>query len=136
MEIDLDLSGVEALRAELEEIETTVGRESVWRVTVSADYAKYLETGTRDMPAYPFFRPAIREFQARGNAFLRKHGFDIEEADSAADAVSMVALSLEAQMKQNVTAQAAGGRSPGTHPEHPKVQTGNLRSSISARRVR
>lgn len=88
------------------------------------------------MQPYPFFRPAIREAQAKGLGFIEEFANMPAEEMSAADLVTALALGLEAQLKRNVTAQAAGGRSPGVHPEHPRVQTGNLRASIKSTRLR
>jgi hypothetical protein len=89
------------------------------------------------MPPYPFFRPAIRELEADPEGFiLDNSGYSsIEEIPSADQIIEAVAFGLERQIKQNATA-AAGDRSPGTHPDHPKVQSGNLRASISATRIR
>jgi len=88
-------------------------------------------------PPYPFFRPAIRELEANPEAFLIKNteldGFG--DIDSTEELIESIALSLEAQMKKNATAQGTG-RSPGTHPEHPKRQSGNLVNDIGYTRVR
>lgn len=40
----------------------------------------------------------------------------------------------EAQMKKNANANRSG-RSPGTHPDHPVPDTGNLVARIQARRI-
>ena len=41
-------------------------RELTWRVTAHADYAVYVEMGTRNMTAQPYLDPALRQ----GEAFL------------------------------------------------------------------
>jgi hypothetical protein len=87
-------------------------------------------------PPYPFFRPAVRELRANPEAFILKNT-QLDAVDgirSADEAVEIVARALESQIKRNATANAPN-RSPGTDPEHPKVQTGNLRASVQAVRV-
>lgn len=133
---DLDLSGDELLGAKLRELEERGDGEPVWNVGVGAEYAVFLEFGTRHMPPYPYFRPALREFKANPEAFIAKNtGTTLAEIDTTEDLVESVALALERQIKINATAQA-GGRSPGVNPDHPSVQTGNLRASISAQRLK
>jgi hypothetical protein len=85
---------------------------------------------------YPFFRPAIREFKANPEAFILKNTElnALDGVDSADEMVRTVAFALEAQMKRNANANQ-GNRSPGTHPDHPVVQTGNLVARISATRI-
>jgi len=89
------------------------------------------------MPPYPFFRPAVREFQANPESFiLDKTDFgSIDEIQGTKQMVEAVATALQRQIQINATAQASG-RSPGTAPDHPQVQTGNLRSSIKVQRVK
>jgi hypothetical protein len=62
-------------------------------------------------------------------------GRDIESMDDVDDVVESVAIALAEKMGINVAAQATGGRSPGTHPLHPKIRTGNLVRSISVSRI-
>ncbi len=134
-DIDLEVDGLENVFEELEELEDDWGDDPVWLVGAKAEYAVYLEFGTRDMPPYPFFRPAIREFQADPEAFIDEHTQttlgEIEDAESLTKAI---ANALERQIKINATAEASG-RSPGVDSDHPQVQTGNLRAGIEARRV-
>jgi len=87
------------------------------------------------MPPYPFFRPALREFKANPEAFVRDNlGVTLSNADNIDEVIERVANALETQMKKNATAEGPG-RSPGVNPEHPQVQSGNLRRSIKARRI-
>jgi len=90
------------------------------------------------MPPYPWFRPAIREFQANPQPFVlantRFNSF--EEIPDGDTLVKAVATALENKMTDNVNAQKANARSPGTDPEHPKRDIGNLTASIQAVRVK
>jgi len=87
-------------------------------------------------PPYPFVRPAIREFKANPRTFITDNTEfgSIGEIDSVDELVRSVAFALESQMKKNATANSTD-RSPGTHPNHPQVDTGTLRASISAIKV-
>jgi len=89
------------------------------------------------MPPYPFFIPAVREFRANPESFiLDKTDFgSIDEIQGTKQMVEAVATALQRQIQINATAQASG-RSPGTAPDHPQVQTTNLRSSIQVQRVK
>lgn len=88
------------------------------------------------MPPYPFMRPAVNEFKAGPEQFVRKHaGVEVDEVESADRMVQVVAFAFETAVTQNANANAPD-RSPGTDPEHPKVQTGTLVNSIQAERVR
>jgi len=159
--IDLDDTSVKQNLRELKEQYET---EPFWVVESGAEYSIYLEFGrgpvepTGDTkalrfenedgeiiyraraeghPPYPFFEPAIREFEANPESFLLDNTElgGLDEIDSTEELIRNVARALEGQMKRNATAQAPN-RSPGTHPEHPRVESGNLRARISARRVR
>jgi hypothetical protein len=129
--MDLSLTGTAAALTAVEELRDWLhGRE--WVVGSDAKYAVYLELGTSQMPAYPFFEPAIKQFDADPNAFVERHANQsVDDADSVNEVTRLVAQSLEKQMKINAAAEQSG-RSPGTHPSHPQVQSGNLRGSIKA----
>lgn len=161
MNIDFDLEGDEELQLEFEELEEDGTSDAAYRVVSNAEYSVPLEFGRGPIeapegsaipietdsgtifrkrvsghPPYPFFRPAVREAQLDLAVLLRKTIQKTPDMASSTDEfVKWVALGLETQMKRNVTAQATG-RSPGTHPEHPKVQTNNLRSRIQSQRIR
>ena len=104
-------------------------------VGTDVEYAIHLEFGTSKMDSYPIFRPAVKEFEADPNGFLAKNGQDTD-IESTQEAVKKVAFALERQVKKNAAAAQESGRSPGTDPNHPEVQTGNLRGGIQAQRVR
>jgi hypothetical protein len=161
-DLDVELNGLEELIAGLENLEEKGSTDAVYEVSSTADYSVPLEFGRgpieaqdaealrfRDEngdviyrtsvsghPPYPFFRPALREFQANPDRFLRDTvGITSDEAKNAQDLLRLIGLSLETQIKINSNANQ-GGRSPGTHPDHPVVDTGNLRASISSNRIR
>jgi len=135
-EFDLELDDT-SVREALDDLREAGGSDRVEVVGSNVEYAVYLELGTEDMPPYPWFRPAIREFRANPERFITDEtGYSsLDEIPSADALVTAVAESLVAQLKKNVTAQGSVDRSPGTDPEHPKVQTGTLRNSIQAVRV-
>lgn len=121
----------------LESVQIRFDDDVAYVVGTNVEYALYLETGTSKMPAYPWFRPAIEEFRRSPRAFVAKNTqTSLAEIDSMEAAVTAVALALERQMVENVSADRGGGRSPGTDPDHPRRQTGNLAASISAERIR
>jgi hypothetical protein len=131
---DIDLDDTE-VRASLEELKHDATTEREYRVGTNVEYAVYLEFGTRYMPPYSFFRPALRELDANPNAFIARHtNTTVDAIDDADTLVQTLALALERAITQNANANASG-RSPGTDPEHPKVQTSNLVNSIQATRI-
>lgn len=134
--LDIDLEGAIDLQETFEDLEDEWTTDTTFVVESGAEYAIYVEMGTEDMPPYPYFRPAIREFQAKPRSFVLDNTAysSFEEIENGDKLVQAVARALESQMKTNATAEAPG-RSPGTHPDHPQVQTTNLRSRIKARRV-
>jgi len=136
VQLDIDVSGIIDVSETIEDLKPQVGETEVWRVKVGAPYGIYLERGTRHHPPYPFFKPAIRQFQATPRTFVFKNlGRDINRMDDVSDVVEAVAEALALQMRINVAAQRLSGRSPGTHPAHPQIRTGQLQDSISATRI-
>lgn len=136
-EIDLSLDGIGPLRERLAELEDDVESDAVYVVGDNTSYGVHLEQGTEFFPPYPWFRPAIREFQANPEGFIRDNtGYSsIDEIPTADALVEAVAHALQSQMEANVSAASASDRSPGVHPEHPQVDTGALKASINATRV-
>lgn len=160
----MNLSGLEELREDLEGLESRWEDEPVWAVGTNANYAKPLEFGRGPItpkqaealrfeidgevvfaqrveghPPYPFFRPALREFEANPEGFIRDTtAYDrIEDIPTIEVFVETAASALTNRMRDNVNAQdPSGDRSPGTHPDHPKRDTGNLTNSIQATRVK
>jgi hypothetical protein len=96
-----------------------------------------LEFGTEDMPPYSWFRPAIREFKANPETFITDNTeYPSVDAIPTVDTfVTAVAVALQSQMEKNVSAMSSTDRSPGVDPDHPKVDTGTLKNSISAQRI-
>lgn len=157
MRIDFELDGMQSLREDLRDLEERYGEASARVVNSGAEYSVQLEYGRGPIeaksadalrfenddgeviyrtsvsghPPYPFFYPAVREFQAAPEAFiLRNSGLDsLEALQSTDDLVEAIASALQSQMRANANANRSG-RSPGTHPEHPEVQTGNLVAQI------
>jgi len=135
---DLNIDGVQATAQRFRELEEQYEGDGVtYIVGTNVEYAVYLEFGTEKMPPYPFFRPAVREYKANPERFIQKNTElgGVDEVESTERLVGIIARALENQMKVNATAQAGSGRSPGTDEEHPKVDTGTLRSSILAVRI-
>lgn len=131
------LVGYSSILSGLEELTDQVGGDTVYVVGTSVEYGVHLEFGTRKMQQYPWLRPAVREFKSNPERFVSKHANkSVDDLESADDAVRTVALALEKRMKMNVSAGDVSSRSPGTEGGHPKVQTGNLRASIEAEKVR
>lgn len=135
---DLSLDGADNLTRKFAEVKQRGEGDRVDVVGTNVEYGIYLEMGTEDMPPYPWFRPAIREFKANPERFILDNtGYSsIDNIPSANHLIGAVSSALERQMKNNVSADRSADRSPGTHPEHPKVDTGNLRASIQAVRVK
>jgi len=136
-DFEIDLSGMAELQDTIDDLKDDYGESPVYVVGTNVEYGVYLEFGTRDMPPYAWFRPAIREFKANPTTFILENtGWNsIDEIPSTKELVRAVANALENQMKDNVNAQDANGRSPGTHPDHPKRQSGNLTADIEAERI-
>lgn len=132
---DIDLDDT-AVRQRVRELKDDYADNPVFSVGTNVEYAVYLEFGTRDMPPYPFFRPAVWELKANPEAFLSKHTDSaISDIDSTDEMVQTVALALERAITQNANANAPD-RSPGTHPDHPEIDTGTLVNSIQAKRIK
>ena len=91
------------------------------------------------MPPYPWFRPAIKEFQADPENFIEENT-DYQSIDAIPTAdklVEALAFALQSKMEDNVNAQdPSRDRSPGTDPEHPKRDLGTLTNSIKATRIK
>jgi len=133
-ELELDDTG---LREALDDLKETGTSDRVEVVGTTVEYGVYLEIGTEDMPPYPWFRPAVREFRANPESFIIDNtGYtSVEEIPSADALVTAIAQALVNQMEHNVSAASSSDRSPGTHPEHPKRDTGTLVNSIQAVRT-
>lgn len=156
--IDLDLEGFADLRESFNDLEDKYGEASTRIVTSGAEYSIHLEYGRGPIeaddgealrftdedgnviyrtrvsghPPYPFFYPAVAEYRANPETFLLKNTelSGLDAIQSTDDLIESVASALQQQMRRNANANRSG-RSPGTHPEHPKVDTGNLVARIT-----
>jgi hypothetical protein len=138
VDIDLDLDGVQGLQERINDLEDRYDQDPIYAVGTNVEYGVYLEFGTEDMPAYSWFRPAIREFERDPEGFIQDTTdfAGVDEINTTKEMVEAVATGLANRMKDNVNAQdPTGDRSPGTHPDHPKRDTGNLTASIQAVRI-
>jgi len=115
---------VEAQEADALRFENEAG-ETIYRTRVSGH------------PPYPFFRPAVREFEANPIDFITDNtGFSsLREIPNGDTLVKAIANALVSQMEKNASADSASDRSPGTHPNHPVRDTGTLVASLGAQRV-
>lgn len=132
--IELDTSKV---RRQLDDLKDNWRSERVYTVGTNVEYAIYLEMGTRHMPPYPFFRPAIVQFEADPEGFITGNTAfsSFREIPSADTLVKATATAFENQITANASALSGLDRSPGVHPDHPKRVTGNLAASIQAERL-
>jgi len=133
-EIELDTSSV---RRQLNDLEEEWESNRVYKVGTNVEYALYVEYGTRHMPPYPFFRPALVQFEADPEGFITGNTAfsSMQEIPDADTLVKATATAFENQITKNASALSGGDRSPGVHPDHPKRVTGNLAASISAQRI-
>lgn len=119
----MEVLGAEALEEAFEELADGLV-EDQYEVGTDLDYGGYLEVGTSRHPPYPWLGPAIAHIGS----------MPIEEAlgltDDPEDLLETIAQLTAEQARINVSAGSRSGRSPGTHPAHPQVQSGDLRDSI------
>jgi len=154
--IGFDMDGFGDVLESINDLQDKYGEASARIVNSGADYSAILEFGRGPIeadgealrfenedgdviyrtsvsghPPYPFFIPAVREFEANPETFILKNSAldSMDAIESTDDAVEAIAASLQAQMRKNANANRSG-RSPGTHPDHPKVDTGNLVARI------
>lgn len=159
-DIDLELDGVKSLRGTIDTLEERWTTESVYVVGTDKEYGVTLEFGRGPIeaedgsalrfedasgntifrkrvsghPPYPWFKPAVREFNANPEQFIRANtDFNSIDAIQSADKlVTTVAVALQTQMEKNASANTSSDRSAGTHPDHPQRDTGALVASIQA----
>jgi len=136
-DIDLDLLGANELQVEFDRLKEAGESDRAYVVGSNVEYGVFLEFGTRKMPPYSWFRPAVREFKANPEDFITDNtGYtSVDEIPSTDALVDAVANALVNQMENNVSAGSSVDRSPGTVPEHPKRDTGTLVNSITAVRL-
>ena len=135
IDLDIDTGKVKAAFKELKE---RGEGDAVYVTGTNVEYAIFLERGTEDMPPYPFFGPAVREFQAQPESVIRRNtGYNsIDEIPTTNEVVEAAAEAIANQATKNASALGGGSRSPGVDADHPKRVTGNLAADISAVRVR
>jgi len=155
--INLDMDGFGDVLGEIERLKQKYGEASARIVNSGAEYSAILEFGRGPVeadsaqalqfqdedgntiyrtevsghPPYPFFYPAVREFEANPESFILGNSAldSLDAIESTDDAVEAIANALQSQMRRNANANRTG-RSPGTHPEHPVTDTGNLVARI------
>jgi len=162
VDFDLELDGNIDLQETFEDIEADWSDAPTYKVGTNAEYAVHLEFGRGPVraegdgylkfevdgetifrkevsghPPYPFFRPAIREFQANPRTFVLDNTAysSFQEIQNVKQLVRAVASALSKQMENNASARSSTNRSRGTHPEHPVRDTGNLVASINFQRI-
>lgn len=120
-DLDLNIRGLDALEAELEERQARWASGGEWVVGTAVEYSVYLEYGTSRMDPKPFFRPALNEARWKGiPAFIDDHTRkDPDDITSAAELVKTLALALERRVKEIITIRGL-------------VDTGTLRASVQA----
>lgn len=161
--IDLELDGTEDLLIEFDELEENGTTDAAFSVGSNAENAVPLEFGRGPIeapegsaipiqtesgetifrkrvsghPPYPWFRPAIREARLDLVMLMRRQiQRTPDEAQTARQLLWWISQALSNQMTDNVSAESATGRSPGTHPSHPKRDTGNLAADIGVEKIR
>lgn len=116
-----------------------VGGDEAQALKFEVDGETIFRKSVSGHPPYPWFRPAIREFKANPETFLLETtDFDsLTDIQTTDELVASVAVGLQSRMEDNVNAQdPSRDRSPGTHPDHPQRDSGNLTASIQATRIR
>jgi hypothetical protein len=162
-DFSLDFEGMATLQEQIGDLKDDYGEANTRVVYSGASYSIHIEMGRGPVepdsadalrfededgniiyrasaeghPPYPFFWPAVREFEANPESFILRNS-DVQSlnaAESANDLVEIVADSLQSQMRKNANANRPAHRSPGTHPEHPVAQSGNLIARIQVQEV-
>lgn len=106
------LRGAPAVYSTFNSVRQKWGGNATWVVGTNVEYSVYVEFGTSKMGAQPYFRPAIEHAKRNSAAWFKA-------ANDIAGFVKKVALEIERYAKQVVP-----------------VDTGNLRASIRAERIR
>lgn len=136
----MELAGLSTVLDVFEDLQVSHGSDNVVYVTgTDQEYAIHLEFGTSRMPAYPFVRPAVNQLKRSPEKFVAKNTQTTlwGAAEKGTNALTRtIAFALEAQITKNATAGRSGDRSPGTDPDHPQRQTGDLAGDIRTQRVR
>lgn len=104
--------GATQVLANMDRVVDSFTVEATWVVGTNVEYSVYVEFGTYKMAAQPYLRPAVEAARRRFDSFL-------SNAPNLDKAIERIALFIEREAKR---------RCP--------VDTGNLRASIRAERVR
>ena len=117
---DFSINGIGSLREEFDDrIDDWSGGGTVF-VGTAVEYSLFVEFGTSEMNARPFFRPVINDARIDTEGFLdRNTQTSISEIDSADRLVRTLALAIERRVKEIIT-------------EKGLIDTGTLRASITA----
>lgn len=99
-------------------IQTQWDGNAVYIVGSNVEYAIYQEMGTSNMPAQPFLRPAVRDWQRDPDAYISRHTNHDGDFESIDELIRVSALAIE---------RDASERAP--------ADTGNLQGSIRSERV-
>ena len=106
------LLGASALTNSFQSIQARIDGPVTYVVGTPVEYSVYVEFGTSRMAAQPYLRPAVEQAARNIPAIFR-------DANSMAAGIAQLALEIERVAKQLCP-----------------VDTGTLRSSISAERIR
>lgn len=105
------LSGLDSTLGMLNDVRMRYGEDAVYIVGSNVEYAVEQEFGTSKMSAQPYLRPAAEEVKRNLPSIA-------SNANSTEEIVRTAALEVEKRAKKKV-----------------RVDTGNLRSSITARKL-
>lgn len=97
----------------LDQVRLRWGEDVTWVVGPTAHYGIYVELGTSRQKPQPYLEPAVRSVIAEAERLTKSVD------DGSAEAVKILAFEIERRAKKNAP-----------------VDTGNLRASITAERVK
>lgn len=136
------IAGVASTIARFDDIGARWGGDTAYIVGPSAEYAVSLELGSSSHPPYPFVRPAVEDYQRNPEQFVaRNTETSLGSLTGMDDLVRTVAYAMARQIQVNANATGSsdgptGKRSPGTHPAHPQMVTGNLVGGVNVVKTR
>lgn len=121
IDVTVEMDGAKQVTSTFDAAIDAAMNEPAWVVGTNVEYAVYLEHGTSRMQPYPFLGPAVEYVMANEADGIA------DSADSIDGLIGGIALAIERRAKH----YASSGVPPG-----PDVDTGTLKSSIRAQRVR
>jgi hypothetical protein len=115
------LEGLEARIEELEDLADDVQTVTTYTLGTGVEYSVYLEFGTSQMDAKPFFKPAINEVRVQGVDGFIAHNTktSVDALPDVAAVIKVLALALERRVKEIITDKGL-------------IDTGTLRASVLA----